>query len=360
MRELVWFGAFFFEREGGSPGLVHYDVIRDVANVGSRYRARGTGVHSGAWRQAGSHLGGAMSTIPVGDSEIFVMSPEQFNALMGEDRKASCLAPASLLSTNLPWNRTVPFQTRPSSPLSVHPDPIYPALNPLRTIDEANDWLKDKTYVDIFGWKDAITDGRSAVKQVMLLGIMGDAYLARTRAGKEAIIFRGRPGLRARLSGTRYLREHPIVREAGFVIGRKEMLEEAGKATKIAVVCFVAWDIVHELLQDKPDMTRLGISIVSDIFQAVAATYIGLAAGIFMAGIGFPVIVSFCFFAGGSFAAGFAFSWLDKQYGLTDKAVALAKRIEASRPMHGFVKFAENLGKPYVNSHAAPISYMVY
>ncbi|CAI9122427.1 hypothetical protein, partial [Brytella acorum] len=139
-----------------------------------------------------------------------------------------------------------------------------------------------------------------------------------------------------------------------------EMLEEAGKATKIAVVCFVAWDIVHELLQDKPDMTRLGVSIVSDIFQAVAATYIGVGIGLFASSLGAPIVFSFCIFAAISFISGLALSWFDSHFKLTDKAVALAKKIEASRPMHSFVKCAEELGKSYVNFHASPMSYMVY
>lgn len=195
----------------------------------------------------------------------------------------------------------------------------------------------------MFGWKN---------------GIMGDAYLARTRAGKEAVVFKGRPGLRARLPGTRYLREHPIVREAGFVIGYKEMLEEAGKATKIAVVCFVAWDIVHELLQNKPDMTRLGVTIVSDIFQAVAATYIGVGVGLLAAFFGGTIIISFCCMAAASFLVGYGFLWLDSHFGLTNKAVALAKKIEASHPMHCFIKYAEDIEKSYVNSYAMP--YIAY
>ncbi|GAJ29513.1 hypothetical protein [Acidomonas methanolica] len=254
-----------------------------------------------------------------------------------------------MLSTSLPWNRGT-ASPRP------RPDPIT-EVNPLKPIDRTNEWLKDNTYVDMFGWKDVVSDGRSAVKQVMLLGIMGDAYLARTRAGKETVIFRGRPGLRARLPGTRYLREHPIVKEAGFVIGRKEALEEAGRAVRIAATCFVAWDIAHELLQDKPSMTRLGVSIVSDIFQAVAATYIGWAVGtgfamVFSGGI----VMTFAYVATATFASGWLLSYLDNNLKLTQIAVEKAKSIENSDAISGFVKFSERLGGIYVKRLSRPLA----
>ncbi|MCQ9155135.1 hypothetical protein [Acidomonas methanolica] len=175
-----------------------------------------------------------MSIVPVGDCEIIVLSPEQFGALMNEDRKVARPAGRPLLGALQPWNTPAPSMLSTSLPWNrgtasprPRPDPIT-EVNPLAPIDRTNEWLKDNTYVDMFGWKDVVSDGRSAVKQVMLLGIMGDAYLARTRAGKEAVIFRGRPGLRARLPGTRYLRAHPIVKEAGFVLGRKRRWRKPG------------------------------------------------------------------------------------------------------------------------------------
>lgn len=189
-------------------------------------------------------------------------------------------------------------------------------------------------------------DGRTAFKQITLLGIKGDAYLTRTRAGKETIVFKGRPGLRAKLPGTRYLRAHPIVKEAGFVIGRKEFLEEASKATKIAVICFVAWDIVHEVLQQKPDVTRLGVSILSDIFQAITATYAGVGAMMLVTALlPQPIIITFIISAVATFLTGYKLSSLDSHHHLTDRAVTLAKNIEQSHPINSFLHFAETLGR---------------
>lgn len=236
-----------------------------------------------------------MSFIPQTDTEMFFMSPEQFEELIRESRaEAACQLPTTS-SSDLPSghssSQNLPLQAQQlsvSTSSQTFPDLVHQP-NPFSTVDQVNEILKDNTYIDIFGWKDAFSNAKSAVKQVMLLGVWGDAYLATTKAGKEIVIFKGYPGLRDKLTGTRYLRDHPIVKEAGFIIGRKEMIGEALKGTRISIVCLVAWDIVHELLQDKLDMTRLGVTILSDIFQTVLATFVGTA-------IGFVLVFFWCTF----------------------------------------------------------------
>lgn len=263
------------------------------------------------------------------------------------------------LSSRLPWNGLSSRPTgRPIFP-EIHSDPIT-SLNPVRQLDQFNEHLKNSTYVDMFGWKDLAMDGRTAIRQVALLGIWGNAYLAKTRTGKEAVICKGRPGLRARLPGTRYLRNHPIVQAGEFVIGRKEMLQEAGKATKIAIVTFIAWDITHELLQDKVDMTRLGVTILSDILQAVVSTFAGVIGGVLATIGGGPIVFSFCIIAVFTFVTGAAISALDDQFRLTEKAIQIAKNIEKFDVLHSLALYAELIQKKYGELHMSPMSYIYY
>ncbi|MCQ9155134.1 hypothetical protein [Acidomonas methanolica] len=130
---------------------------------------------------------------------------------------------------------------------------------------------------------------------------------------------------------------------------------------RIAVICFVAWDIAHELLQDKPSMTRLGVSIVSDIFQAVAATYIGWIAGtaiamVFVDGI----IITFIAVSGASFFAGMGMSIFDSQFHVTKKALELAKTIDISKVIDSFVDFSNRINKNYILSHRSAYTYFSY
>ncbi|MFT8806717.1 MAG: hypothetical protein ABF856_16505, partial [Acetobacter aceti] len=226
--------------------------------------------------------------------------------------------------------------------------PVYrfcDRANPFSTVDQVNEILKDNTYIDILGWKDAFSNAKSAVKQVMLLGVWGDAYLATTKAGKEIVIFKGYLGLRDKLTGTRYLRDHPIVKEAGFIIGRKEMIGEALKGTRISIVCLVAWDIVHELLQDKLDMTRLGVTILSDIFQTVLATFVGTAIGIILSSFGIPIIVTFSVGLVVSLGVAWVLARLDSQQGETAKAIDFVKERENFRTINDVIIYLEKKGR---------------
>ncbi|QDH16878.1 hypothetical protein [Swingsia samuiensis] len=265
-----------------------------------------------------------MSTVPHEDSEIFIMTLQQFNVLLAEDHKAMCPTNLASLRSQIPTSKSPSkmadnwvsdWDRRPPNPFAV--------------IDSANSYLKDNYYIDMFGLHDAYNNGRSAIKQITILGIKGSAYLKISRSGKEIVVFKGRPGLRAKLSGTTYLKENPIIKEMGLVVGKAEMLKEAGKGTKIAIVCVVAWDIVHECLQDKFDMTRLEVTILSDVVQALAATAIGTVVGL-VVGSAMPVVATFCVVAGVSLIASMGITALDNSYHLTDKAIALAKQIEGT------------------------------
>ena len=116
---------------------------------------------------------------------------------------------------------------------------------------EANEHLVKTCDTDVVALSLFVKSSVSVVKQIRLLGITGDAYIKLAKNGKKVLIFKGRPGLRPRLGGTRYLLENPKVR--CFVVGtRRTFLKDAAKATKVAiVVAFVVIDVLDEVTQDQ-------------------------------------------------------------------------------------------------------------
>jgi hypothetical protein len=94
---------------------------------------------------------------------------------------------------------------------------------------KANEKLKDRTDMDAVSLSQALQGVGRAARQVWLPGFLGTAYVKVIR-GKENIVFKGPPGLRPRLQATRLLRTNPI---AGvFVVGSREIIRDAAKATK--------------------------------------------------------------------------------------------------------------------------------
>ncbi|QDH17371.1 hypothetical protein [Swingsia samuiensis] len=298
-----------------------------------------------------------MSTVPHEDSEIFIMTLQQLNGLLAEDQKAMC-------PTNLASLRSQIASTQKSAlPTGVAPNPMRDRINsvsPWSAVDSINETLKDNTYVDIFGWHDAFENGRSAIKQITILGIKGDAYLKVTSAGKKLVVFKGRPGLRAKLSGTTYLRDNPIIKELGLVIGESERLAEGATSRRMGIFGMVTMDLMHECLQDKFDMTSLGVTLLSDITQGLLATYLGETIGLMLVGASGPIVMSFCVIGAASFGVAWAFSVADRKFGLTDKAIDLAKNIEKSRPVESFVEYVEHLGLTCKNLIVHPGAYFSY
>lgn len=200
----------------------------------------------------------------------------------------------------------------------------------LDEIMKLNDVLKDEYNTDMVSLTQLAQSGVQVSKQVKLLGIMGMAYIKCASDGRQYLIFKGYAGLRPNLSGTRYALENPKV--GCFVVGTRELLKDAAKATRIAVIAFIAIDIVKECLADHFSLARLGIQVASDIAQAVAASAVGVgvaAAVISVVGTAaMPVVAIFALTVAVGFFAGMALTWLDNKYQLTNRLVAAAMKIE--------------------------------
>lgn len=201
------------------------------------------------------------------------------------------------------------------------------AKHTARTAVEANETLKATVDADVVAITQLVQSGAKVAQQVRLLGIMGRAYIKDVR-GTKYIIFKGNAVLRPNLRGTRYLAENAKVR--CFVVGSKDILSDVAKGTKIAVIAFVVIDIVAEMSSDQPSLASLGVHIGSDVLQAVVASAGGYMAGalILAASPAAPVVLVFIAVVAAGFFIGMALTALDRNYKLTDRAVARMRAYE--------------------------------
>lgn len=126
----------------------------------------------------------------------------------------------------------------------------------------------------------------------------------------------------------RYLADNAKVR--CFVVGTKDLLKDAAHGVKIAVIAFVAIDIVAELSSDEPSLASLGVHITSDVLQAIVASAAGWAAGalILVASPAAPVVVVFAVVVAVGFVVGMVLTHFDNKYHLTARAAARMKEYE--------------------------------
>ena len=154
-------------------------------------------------------------------------------------------------------------------------------------------------------------------------------YVKKANNVKSYIIFRGNPASRPNLSGTRYLREHPKV--SCFVIGSNELIEDTAKGTKIAIIAFVAIDIVKEFLADRFSLGSLGVNVASDVLQAAIGAGASIAAGAILVAIGAPAILTFGFAVIAGASVGYELADMDEEYKITDRARAYMMKLEQTK-----------------------------
>lgn len=196
---------------------------------------------------------------------------------------------------------------------------VFDADELLEDLVKRNERMKNSINAEVIGLSLFLKSARQSVQQVKLLGVMGRAYHKVGRNGKKYIIFKGNGRARPDLRGTRYLASNPKV--ACFVVGGREIVKDAAKATKLAVVLLVAYDIIREFQEDRFSLASLGVRIFSDVLQAAGSAAIGAAAGVVAATLfGAPVVLTFVIVVAAGFAAGWLFSYVDQRYQLTDRA----------------------------------------
>jgi hypothetical protein len=198
---------------------------------------------------------------------------------------------------------------------------VFDADELLKDLIKFNDSVKNRLRADLIGLTLFLKSAKQSVQQIKLLGVMGHAYHKIGRNGKRYIIFKGSPGARPDLHGTRYLATNPKV--ACFVVGGREIIKDAASATKIAVILLVAFDVIREFHEDHFSLASLGVRVLSDVIQAAGSAAIGAAAGVFaLTFLGAPAVLVFAIVVAVGFAAGVGLTVLDEKYHLTDRARA--------------------------------------
>ena len=226
------------------------------------------------------------------------------------------------------WDAQELLEVVRQAPGKVHAG-LHRAGELVRKRVEANEYLAHNYDTDVVALSLLAKSSGGVVQQIRLLGVMGRAYVKIAKNGKKVIVFKGLASARPRLQGTRYLLENPKVR--CFVIGTEEIVKDAGKATKIAVVAFVAIDILNEVTADHFSLARLGVNVASHVLQAAAAAYAGAVAGVLIttAVAGAPVVITFMVVVGVGFVVGSLLTWADNRYHLTEWAQARMMGYEA-------------------------------
>lgn len=199
----------------------------------------------------------------------------------------------------------------------------------LRRATEFNDGLKEHHDTDAVSLVQLAQSGKQAAQQIKLLGVLGMAYVKTALDGKRYIIFKGYAGARPILNGTRYALENPKV--SCFVVGGHELIKDGVKATRVAIIAFVAIDIVKEVQADHFCLSRLLVHVASDVLQAVVSTAIGIgvgvAAGAVVVALGAaaaPVVIVYAITVGVGFYASMKLSEWDREYRLTERLVEAA------------------------------------
>ncbi len=225
---------------------------------------------------------------------------------------------------------------------------------PLKAVIEANDKMKEETGVDGVAGVQSMISTKSLVRQIRLLGLLGSAYVKEVK-GKAYIIFKGNPGQRPLLQGTRYLKSNPYV--ASFVVGSREIAKDAAKGAKIAVIAYVAIDVFQEIMADKFSLARLLTKVTSDAIQAALGAAAGALAGVVVVTLGAPCVVAFAVTFAVGFAVGVALTRLDQRYKLTDRAVArmMAFETELAKKMRqaalGIQRYERQIEKQIFEAH---------
>lgn len=197
----------------------------------------------------------------------------------------------------------------------------------LEDLVKRNERMKDSIKTEVIGLSLFLKSAKQSVQQIKLLGVMGRAYHKVGGNGRKYIIFKGNSRARPDLRGTRYLASNPKV--ACFVVGGREIVKDAMKATKLAVILLVAYDIIRELQEDRFSLASLGVRVFSDVLQAAGSAALGAAAGIVAATLfGAPVVLTFAIVVAAGFAAGMLFSYVDQRYQLTERARARMMEFE--------------------------------
>lgn len=152
----------------------------------------------------------------------------------------------------------------------------------------------------------------------------------KTYGGKTHVIFKGHPGLRKILTGTRYGVTNAKVVSLG--IGEKGVRQAVRKGGILSIVLITAWNITDFVLRDDATLGQFIGQMSTDVAKIGASTAVGAIAGAAVVGTAVgafalgPLIVAVAVGIGVSLVL----EYLDDKYGWTQKLQSyLDKKIDA-------------------------------
>lgn len=140
--------------------------------------------------------------------------------------------------------------------------------------------------------------------------------------GKAHIIFKGRAGVRAILTGTKYGVQNAKVINMG--LGRAGVRASAKGGTILSIFLLTAWNIADYVVRDEATLSQLIGSIAADVTKAAIAGGIGYAAGALMVGtvVGTFALGPLAVAVVVGIGVGVALDWIDNRFQLTQKLQA--------------------------------------
>ncbi|MCC2978001.1 hypothetical protein LK533_15155 [Sphingomonas sp. PL-96] len=137
--------------------------------------------------------------------------------------------------------------------------------------------------------------------------------------GKAHIVFKGHPGLRRILTGTRYGVQNAKVVNMG--LGLAGVKASARSGGIVSIFLLTAWNIADYVMRDEATLGGLLGAIASDVVKVAIGSAIGVTAGALAMGTAIgtfalgPLAVAVVVGVG----AGLALDWIDNRFQLTEK-----------------------------------------
>lgn len=158
--------------------------------------------------------------------------------------------------------------------------------------------------------------------------ILGRYYID-TRGGKQYVIFKGRPGLRKTLTGTRYLATNTKVMKIG--VGGQALRASARGGFIVSVIFSVSLNSIDWVLKDEFRWTNWIANVSTDLVKVVISGAAGYAAGMYFAGAATTIAI---LPLGAAIVAGIvvagALYVLDNHFGITKAIIDHLERTEKS------------------------------
>lgn len=169
----------------------------------------------------------------------------------------------------------------------------------------------------IANYFSATDDAMLIRKLVRETGIRGRCYF-KSYNGKLHVVFKGYPGLRHVLTGTKYGALHPKV--VGLGIGKAGVAKSVKGGTIVSVVLLTVWNIVDYVIRDEATLGQMLGGIAGDVSKALIAGGVGYAAGSAAVALGMtvaagPLVIAVVVGLG----VGWALDALDQKYRFTER-----------------------------------------